>query len=120
VASREFRSDALSRSATSQTTEIFVYQRALALIAALLAAHCVWSAMSAEDISAPNAVLAKIAAITPARLVGLRLALQRYAFEMTARETPEHSMKSPRAGFVASDVSLRRGGGLTADVSWFP
>jgi hypothetical protein len=56
-----------------------VYQRALALIAALLAAHCAWSAMGAEDISAPNAVLAKIAAIAPARLVGLRLALQGYA-----------------------------------------
>jgi hypothetical protein len=97
-----------------------VYQRALALIAALLAAHCAWSAMSAEDISAPNAVLAKIAAITPARLVGLRLALQRYALETTARETPEHSMKSPRVGLVASDVSSRRGGGLTVDVSWSP
>ena len=46
-----------------------MYQRALALIAALLAAHCAWSVMSAEDISAPNVVLAKIAAIAPARLV---------------------------------------------------
>ena len=89
-----------------------MYQRALALIAALLAAHCAWSVMSAEDISAPNVVLAKIAAIAPARLVGLRLALQRYALEATARETPEYSMKSPRAGLVASDVSPRRGGGL--------
>ena len=73
-----------------------MYQRALALVAALLAAHCAWSAMSAEDISAPNVVLAKIAAIAPARLVGLRLALQRYAVETTARETPEHLIKSPR------------------------
>ena len=97
-----------------------MYQRALALIAALLAAHCAWSAMSAEDISAPKAVLAKIAAIAPARLVGLRLASQRYALEATARETPEHSMKSPRVAPVASDVSSRRGGGLTVDVSWSP
>jgi hypothetical protein len=97
-----------------------VYLRALALIAALLAAHCAWSAVSAEDISAPNAVLAKIAAIAPARLVGLRLALQSYALEATARETPEHSMKSQGAGFVASDVSSRRGGGLTMDASWSP
>ncbi len=97
-----------------------MYQRALALIAALLAAHCVWSTMSAEDISAPKAVLAKIAALAPARLVGLRLALQRYAFETTARETPEHSMKAQRAGLVASDVSSRRGGGLDEDVFWSP
>lgn len=68
-----------------------MYQRALALIAALLAAHCACSAMSAEDIFAPNVVLAKIAAIAPARLVGLRPALQRYAVETTARETPEHN-----------------------------
>jgi hypothetical protein len=100
--------------------EIFVYQRALALIAALLAAHCVWSAMRAEDISAPNAVLAKIAAIAPARLVGLRLALQEYALEATARETPEHSMLSPRASLVASDVSPQRGGGLATDAFWSP
>lgn len=97
-----------------------MYQRALALIAALLAAHCAWRAMSGEDVSAPNAVLAKIAALAPARLVGLRLALQSYALEATARETPEHSIKSPRAGFDASDVSSRRGGGLTMDASWSP
>jgi hypothetical protein len=115
VASREFRSDALSRSATSQTTEIFVYQRALALIAALLAAHCAWCAMSVEEISAPNAALAKIAAVAPARLVGLRLALQRYALETTARETPKNSMNPPRVGLVA-----RRGGGLAVEVSWSP
>ena len=76
--------------------------------------------MSAEDISAPNVVLAKIAAIAPARLVGLRLALQRYALETTARETPEHLIKSPRVSLVASDASSRRGGELTVDVSWSP
>jgi hypothetical protein len=76
--------------------------------------------MGAEDISAPNAVLAKIAAIAPARLVGLRLALQGYALEAAARETPENSVKSPRAGLVASDVSARRGGGFTMDPSWSP
>ncbi len=100
--------------------EILVYQRALALIAALLAAHCAWSAMSVEDISAPNAVLAKIAAIAPARLVGLRLALQGYALEATARETPEHSMLSPRVAPAAADAPSGRGGGLAVDVSWSP
>ena len=76
--------------------------------------------MSAEDISAPNVVLAKIAAIAPARLVGLRLALQRYAVETTARETPEHLIKSPRVSLVASDASSGRGGELTVDAFWSP
>lgn len=97
-----------------------MYQRALALIAALLAAHCAWSTMSAEDICASNAVLAKIAAITPARLVGLRLAPQSYAVEATARETLEHSMKSQGAVFIASDVSSRSGGELTLNDPWSP
>lgn len=97
-----------------------MYQGALALIAALLAAHSAWSAMNAEDISAPNTILAKIAAMSPARLVGLRLALQSYALEATAREALEHSMKSPPAGFGASDVSSRRAGGLTMDASCSP
>jgi hypothetical protein len=120
VASREFHFDALSSGATSQTTEILVYQRALTLIAAFLAAHFAWSAMSAEDISAPNAVLAKIAAITPARLVGLRLVLQRYAHEATARQTPEHSMQSRRVDLVDSDVLWRRRGQLALEASWSP
>ena len=76
--------------------------------------------MSAEDIFAPKAALAKIAAIAPARLVGLRLALQRYALEATARETAERSIKSPLVTPVASDVTSRRAGGLTVDVSWSP
>lgn len=92
-----------------------MYQRALTLIAALLATHFAWSAIGDEELSAPGAVLAKIATIASARLVGLRSAPRRYVREADARGTPEHSMPSPRVGLVASFVSPRRSGDVTMD-----
>jgi hypothetical protein len=106
--------------ADRKITEIFVYQRALALIAALLAAHCAWSVMSADDTSVSDAVLAKIATIAPARIIGLRPALPSRALEAAAAGTLEDLAPSPRRALVASQTPAHRPGDLTINASWAP
>jgi len=104
-----------------------MYQRALALIAALLAGHCVWSSMGADDTSASNAVLAKIADIAPARITGLRQAVRRLAQYAAVNATsehpaaPGHSATPPRSAPISSQsTERRRSAGLTMDASWAP
>jgi hypothetical protein len=104
-----------------------VYQRALALIAALFAVHCVWSAMNADANYSSDAVLVQIANIAPARILGLRPAVRRTSQYAALNATSEHSATPDRsappphgAPISTQSTERRRSGGLTMDALWAP